>query len=122
MRPRIGMSYNDVLCRCKRLAGSKSGHPQAKSNLINSLRNQCRLAEGEKALSELDKELCSTNKPSSRCLTGAGNKQLGVCMKFDCATRFTDRCDSCIKGSAYTPKTLEGSALPENAGRGGRNA
>ena len=76
MRPKVGLGYSEVAQRCKRIL-SNPGNPKAKENLINSLRNQCRIAEGEKSISELDKELCST-KPSSRCLTGAGNKQTGI--------------------------------------------
>ena len=109
---------------------SNPGNPKAKENLVNSIRNQCRLAEGEKAMSELDKELCS-NKTSSPSLTGAGNKQTGICMKFDCICR-DDKCDECIKenlyassftqGPAITFKALQFSASSKDAGIGGRNA
>jgi hypothetical protein len=73
--PRVGMRYDDVLKRCKRII-SNPGNIDVKTNLINSLKNQCRLAEGEKASIQLDKELCSTNQ-SSHSLTGAGAKQIG---------------------------------------------
>lgn len=71
----IGMSYSDVSRRCKRIMSSP-GHPESKRNLINSLANQCRLSEGEKALHELDTELSSLEKrPHS--FSGDGNKQIG---------------------------------------------
>jgi hypothetical protein len=90
----LGMGYSDVLRRTKRILGNP-GHPEAKMNLVNSLRNQCRLAEGEKALCELDKEL-SENLQNSAALTGAGNKQTGICMRFNCENR-DKSCRDCIR-------------------------
>ena len=93
----VGMSYSDVSTRCKRILRNP-GNVQAKVNLINSLQNQCRLAEGEKAINELNSELFVN--PSSRSFTGAGHKQLGVCMKFDCKNRDV-KCDECYRLGNY---------------------
>lgn len=71
---KLGMSYSDVARRIKRIQANP-GHPEAKTNIINSLKNQCRLAEGNSALKELQRE-CTLSKRSF-FLTGAGNKQVG---------------------------------------------
>ena len=76
MKPRLGVTYEEAKTRCKRI-WKNGGHPEARMALINSIRNQCRLAEGEKALTELDKEI-SADKTSSLSLSGAGNKQTGI--------------------------------------------
>lgn len=115
--PKLGMSYSDCAKRIRRISYSP-GNMQAKLNLVNSLRNQCRLAEGDSALKELDAEAFSKHKRSSD-LTGAGTKQLGVCCKFDCINRDKE-CNKCIKGSAYSSKKLIGSATIQNA-VGGKN-
>ena len=75
MNPKVGMGYADVSRRIKRIQ-SNPGHPQAKTNLINSLKNQCRIAEGEPAMKELERE-CALTKTGS-FLTGSGNKQMGI--------------------------------------------
>jgi len=72
--PKVGMPYSDVARRIKRIQVNP-GHPEAKRNLINSLKNQCRLAEGDSALTELERE-CALSKKES-FLSGAGNKQSG---------------------------------------------
>ena len=72
---KLGMYYKDVAPRCKRIL-KNPGHPEAKANLVNSLKNQCRLAEGEGAKAELDRELSHTHKSLST-FSGAGNKQTG---------------------------------------------
>lgn len=69
--PRLGMRFNDCARRIKRISANP-GHPVAKANIINSLRNQCRLAEGESALKELD----TIHKKGSTFM-GAGSKQIG---------------------------------------------
>ena len=74
--PKVGMSYQDVNKRCSRILRNP-GDTQKKAHLVGSLRNQLRLAEGESALNELDKELCSTRSSGLRSLTGAGTKQIG---------------------------------------------
>jgi hypothetical protein len=73
MMPRIGMYYDDVARRVKRIQ-KNPGHPEAKRNIIASLKNQCRLAEGEAAQTELERE-CALTQASF--LTGGGNKQCG---------------------------------------------
>lgn len=75
MMPKVGMSYSEVATRIKRIQ-SNPGHPQAKANIINSLKNQCRLAEGESALNALESE-CSLNHKRIHSFTGAGHKQVG---------------------------------------------
>ena len=75
--PKLGMRYGDVRTRVKRIM-TAPGHPQAKANLVSSLVNQCRLAEGEKAIIELGRDLSSaTVKERSHALSGAGSKQTG---------------------------------------------
>lgn len=95
--PKLGMRYNDVARRIKKLQKNPYGTKLDKIRLIDSLANQCRLAEGESALCELERE-CALKQGSS--LTGAGNKQLGACLRFDCANR-DKLCNVCIKSSAY---------------------
>ena len=73
--PKLGMHYQDVAGRCKRIIRNP-GHPEAKAALVKSLRNQCRLNEGERAQAELDRELSHTHKSLST-FSGAGNKQPG---------------------------------------------
>jgi hypothetical protein len=65
------MDYSEVSKRVKRIA-SAPGHPQAKSNLINSLINQATVREGERAQNSLIK----LAKESSS-LSGRGTKQSG---------------------------------------------
>lgn len=72
--PKIGMNYSDVAKRIKRIKSSPM-HLQSKLNLIHSLSNQCRLAEGESSLKELARD-CAFNKTGST-FSGAGNKQTG---------------------------------------------
>jgi hypothetical protein len=67
------MNYSDVARRIKRIKSATTGNAQAKNNLIASLKNQCRLAEGESALKELERECASSNS----IFSGAGNKQTG---------------------------------------------
>ena len=73
MGVKVGLSYSDVARRIKRIQ-SNPGHPQAKANLINSLKNQCRIAEGESVLTELNRE-CSSE---GSFFTGSGTKQCGI--------------------------------------------
>lgn len=75
MTPKIGMSYKEAATRCTRIMRNP-GHPEAKANLINSIKNQCRLAEGEKSLNDLNAEL-SAKHTSSPTFSGAGTKQTG---------------------------------------------
>lgn len=117
--PKLGMNYSDVSRRIKRIIHTP-GHLPSQLNLVKSLRNQCRLAEGDSALKELDAEAFSKHKGSPD-LSGAGTKQIGICCKFDCVNR-NKKCDECIKGSAYSIKTLCGSALTKkNADKGVKN-
>jgi len=76
MKPRLGLGYSESATRIKRIIRNP-GHPEAKANLIGSIRNQCRLAEGNSAVAELDKEVLS-GKTDSLSLTGKGNKQVGI--------------------------------------------
>lgn len=71
MDQRPGMDYGEVKKRVERIS-SAPGHPQAKSNLINSLINQATVREGERAKMSLLK----VAKESST-LCGRGNKQTG---------------------------------------------
>ena len=74
MRP--GMDYSEVSKRVKRIA-SAPGHPQAKQNLINSLINQAKVREGEKAQVELTKIAVSSSlsgRGAKQCGYGPGNK------------------------------------------------
>ena len=72
MLPKKGLYYSDVAKRINRIKNI-SGNEQAKLNLISSLRNQCRIAEGDRAVAELDNE---TNFHSVS-FSGRGNKQTG---------------------------------------------
>ena len=74
--PKLGMHYDDVARRIKRISQTP-GDINKKTNLINSLKNQCRLAEGEKSISELDRQLSSRIIPSSQSFSGNGTKQIG---------------------------------------------
>ena len=72
-QPKIGMHYEDCARRIKRIARGK-GNPIAKCRLIESIKNQSRLNDGEGAVTELEKE-CQSNKSS---MSGTGNKQCGI--------------------------------------------
>ena len=74
--PKLGMTYSDVSKRCKRILKSDGIH-YSKLRLVQSLRNQCRLHEGERATRELDNELSNYEK-SVPAFSGAGNKQTGI--------------------------------------------
>ena len=65
---RPGMDYGEASKRVRRIA-SAPGHPQAKSNLINSIINQAAVREGERAKSLLTQESLS--------FSGRGIKQNG---------------------------------------------
>ena len=54
--PKVGMRYEDVRSRVKRITSSSKGDMQAKANLCNSLVNQVRLCEGSKAAREIMRE------------------------------------------------------------------
>ena len=65
---RPGMDYGEASKRVKRIM-SAPGHPQAKSNLINSIINQATVREGERAKILLTQESLS--------FSGRGTKQTG---------------------------------------------
>ena len=81
--PKLGMHYEDVKKRLKRIKNVDGKHVknhQLQQNLINSLTNQVRLHEGEGAVKELNKELSSntsskfSGKYNRSCGFGDGNK------------------------------------------------
>lgn len=53
----MGMNYEDVRKRMKRIARNDSADPQKRANLIHSLSNQARLRDGDGAVRELHKEV-----------------------------------------------------------------
>jgi len=67
--PKQGMTYEQSKSKLKKLGSDP--------NLRSSILNQCRLAEGEKAQKELEKEF-SYKANRSRSFSGAGNKQVGI--------------------------------------------
>ena len=67
--PKQGMTYEQCKAKLKKLGSNP--------NLRSSILNQCRLAEGEKAQKELEKEF-SYKVNRSRAFSGAGNKQVGI--------------------------------------------
>ena len=72
------MHYEDVRTRVKRISVAKEGDSEAKRRIVHSLLNQARLAEGEGAKKELERELSTLSQKSHNLpLTGAGNKQIG---------------------------------------------
>lgn len=56
MSDKVGMSYENVRARVKRITSAKTGNAQAKANLCNSLINQVRLREGSGAAREIVRE------------------------------------------------------------------
>lgn len=74
MEPKVGLKYEDCAKRIKRIARNP-GNPQAKSNLINSLVNQCRLYEGESSLKDLAHDCAFVERDS--VFSGGGSKQTG---------------------------------------------
>lgn len=96
MRPKLGIYYKEAHQRLSRISKIENPNVEYKQRLTQSLLYQTSLAEGEGAKSELMKEF--TEKPSS--LSGAGCKQTGFCIKYDCINRET-RCNRCIKYSDY---------------------
>lgn len=68
--PKLGMFYEDVRKRVKGSLG-RDGH------MRESLLNQARLHEGEKAKAEIERELSMINK-SSQSFSGAGSSQVGI--------------------------------------------
>lgn len=71
--PKLGMRYDDVRKRVKRISKVNT---QAAENLMNSLRNQARLCEGEGAVREIDRELTFTGNSNRQSGFGQG-KRLG---------------------------------------------
>jgi len=53
---KIGMDYEVVKKKVKHFSKLKAKNIDMQTNILNSLRNQCKLRDGEKALIELDKE------------------------------------------------------------------
>jgi len=74
--PKLGMAFEDVRKRVKRIAQTDNAIPEKRDKLINSLLNQTRLCDGEKAHTEIKAELSALNK-RVHALSGAGNKQVG---------------------------------------------
>src|SRR4030043_2415183 len=81
--PKLGMYYSDVKKRLKRITkyerNGECKDTRLASNLKESLLNQAKLHEGEKAVKELTKEV-------SPYYTGSGNKSCGFgegSSKFD---------------------------------------
>ena len=72
--PDIGMSFEQVKKRIKKY---ESINKFGRKEIADSLKNQLRLAEGEAAVHELDKELSSSTTIRGSTLTGAGAKQTG---------------------------------------------
>lgn len=68
MDERPGLDYGDAAKRIKRI-NAAPGHPQAKTNLINSIINQATVREGERAKTLLTQESLS--------FSGCGTKQVG---------------------------------------------
>jgi len=103
---KLGMRYEDVRRRVKRIITAPTGNKEAKSRLVDSLLNQVRLGEDETAQNEIAGEIANMHKRSSS-FSGAGNRQVSCCMKFDCENR-DDSCNDCYRWNCYIPK---GSAL-----------
>jgi hypothetical protein len=89
--PRIGMTYEQVK---KKLMGPLGKNFRTRDSLLN----QCRLAEGESATKELERESAFSEKGSA--FSGAGSKQIGCCMRFDCLNR-DKKCGLCYRWSNY---------------------
>lgn len=92
---KIGMKYEDVRNKLK-------NYPKAKRDMLkDSMCNQVKLHEGEKAAEDLKKEVnhigwkggCDTNFTNMKSMSVAG-----VCTK-PCVNRNTNVCDSCFKFS-----------------------
>ncbi len=62
----MGMNYEDVRKRMKRIALNNNAVPQKKANLMNSLSRQVRMRDGEKAERELAREIGCHCKDHSR--------------------------------------------------------
>ena len=54
--PRVGMNYEDVRRRVKRIVGSTHGNPEAKVKIVESLLNQAERAN-KGSRRELEREL-----------------------------------------------------------------
>lgn len=71
-KPFVGMDFEDVRKRVKRIQKVDAPSPQLKENLTQSLMNQVGIANGEEAKTEIYKELNTTAdiakmKPGSPC-------------------------------------------------------
>ncbi len=71
---KIGLGYDECAKRIKRIT-KNPGHPEAKHNLVESIKNQCRLSEGEASKIELERECALAEKASF--FSGTGNKSCG---------------------------------------------
>lgn len=91
--PKVGMHFEDVRKRVKRIASTK-GNKVLQERLVNSLLNQSRLNDGEGAVSELVSEV----NHNSTFMSGAGNKQTGIDFCKVCH-KVPKHC-KCKKGSA----------------------
>ena len=99
---KLGMRYEDVRRRVKRISLNPRIAQGNKERLVGSLLNQVRLGEGETAQDEIRGEIATIDKGSSS-FSGRGNKQVGCCMRFDCINRDA-KCNGCYKWRSYIPK------------------
>ena len=75
--PKLGMRYEDVRKRVKRISRLKAKNPGLQFNQINSLLNQCSLKEGQKAENELREEL-TYERTHRTFYSGSSNRSCGM--------------------------------------------
>jgi plasmid maintenance system killer protein len=95
--PKVGLRHKYVRDRLKKYDSvNRFGNTQIKQSMIN----QVRLAEGEGAAKDLETEFSHKHKKVKEVFSCAGNKQVGICMRFDCSNRGI-KCGVCVRNSEY---------------------
>jgi hypothetical protein len=95
--PKKGLNHSYVRERLKKYDSvNRFGNKRIKDSMIN----QVRIAEGEGAARDLEVEFSKPPKIVKDVFSCAGNKQLGLCMKFDCLNRDLE-CGECFNNNKY---------------------
>jgi len=103
--PKVGLHTETVRDKLKKHIGPKK-NPRLRESMIN----QARIADGEKAANELYKEFSYDNKNMKISDWNASSKsrpggfQIGICLK-ECINKGTELCNSCFKFSNLVENT-----------------
>jgi len=106
--PKVGLHHKDGLEKAKRFA-KMPFKPAEKVNLVNSVVNQVRLAEGDKSAKSINKEIAGDMNSSSWHDNPKARPQgfvVNICLK-ECKFQGTNVCEDCIGNCMYEPINKE---------------